>query len=207
MKKYIIIIITSVFSIQINCAQNSMSDFYSNKTQVVLLGLDFSLCKFIGKDAFGNPEGLKNHSIKGWNRFFASEPRKYSLQKAFGLSDKYYYNSINYFLKRNDSINTFRCVTNEAHSISKAEIVKNVKTYTPFEKEGLAVSFVVESFNKLTNEAHVWVTFISLPSNEIIYMEKMIGTPGGAGQLNYWARAVYDIVTQMEKQRAHFEKQ
>ena len=197
---------TLLFLLIVGCSfSQSMSDFFSNKTQVVLLGLDFTQSKFIGKDGFNNPEGLKNHAIKEWNKFFATEPGKYSLQKALGLKDKYYYNSINYFLKRNEEVNTFRNVTDDDYALTKDEIVESVSLYTPFEKEGLAISFVVESFNKLTNEAHIWVVFISLPDNDIIYMEKMIGKPGGGGQVNYWARAIYDIVSQIEKRSEEFK--
>ncbi len=204
--KYILLF-SSLLFLQTSWSQ-TMEDFFSNKTQVVLLGLDFTQCKFIGKTAFSNPEGLKNHAIKGWNRFFATEPAKYSLQDALGLKDKYYYNSINYFIKRNhEQVNTFRNVTDEDYELTPEQIAENVKTYTTFEKEGLAVSFVVESFNKLKSEAHVWVTFISLPDNEIIYMRKMIGKPGGGGQLNFWARAIYDIVTQIEKNPDDFKNQ
>jgi hypothetical protein len=186
--------------ITVGCWGQTIEDFYSNKTQVVLLGLDFTKAKFIGKEDFGNPEGLKNHALKNWNRFFATEPNKYSLQKAFGLSDKYYYNSINYFLKRNDElVNTYTIATDESYTLTNEDIKETVSSYSTFEKEGLAVSFVVESFNKLKNEAVIWVTYISLPDNEIIATERMVGNPGGAGQVNYWARAVYDIVTQIEK--------
>lgn len=194
-----IFLIISILTVQFSFGQ-SMQDFFSNKTQVVLLGLDFSQAKFIGKDGFPSPDGLKNHSIKGWNRFFATEPNKYSMQKALGLSDKYYYNSINYFLKRNDElVDQYRCITDEPYSFYKDQIEQTVASYTPFEKEGLAISFVVESFNKLEMEAVVWVTYISLPDNQVIYKEKMIGKPGGGGQLNFWARAIYDIVSQIEK--------
>jgi hypothetical protein len=193
-------ILALLFSISISCSfGQSMADFFTNKTQVVLLGLDFTQCKFIGKDGFSNPEGLKNHSIPNWNKFFATEPAKYSLQDALGLKDKYYYNSINYFMKRNEDVNTFQNVTDESYTLTKDQIIENVASYTPFEKEGLAISFVVESFNKLEAEAHIWVVYLSLPDNEIIYMEKMVGKPGGAGQVNFWIRAVYDIVSQIEK--------
>lgn len=202
-----IILLAALLSFQTSWSQSSMEDFFTNKTQVVLLGLDFTQAKFIGKDGFKNPDGLKSHGIKEWNRFFASEPGKYSLQDALGLKDKYYYNSINYFLKRNDElVNTYRNITDEDHTITEEEIAANVATYTTFEKEGLAVSFVVESFNKLTNEAIIYVTFINLPENEIIHIERMVGTPGGAGQANYWARAVYDVVSQIEKRAEEFRK-
>lgn len=179
-----------------------LADFYSNKQQVVLLGLDFTQCMFIGKDAFGNPEGIKNYSIKQWNKFFVTEPNKYSMQDALGLSDKYYYNSINYFISRNDKlVNTFRNVTDEDHSITPSSISENVATYETFEKDGFAISFIVESFNALKNEAYIWVTFIDVSDKTVIYTEKMTGRPGGAGQVNFWARAVYDIVTQLEERK------
>ena len=59
-----IVLFTAALLVQTSWSQ-SMSDFFSNKTQVVLLGLDFTQAKFIGKDAFRDPEGLKNHAIKG----------------------------------------------------------------------------------------------------------------------------------------------
>lgn len=196
--KYSIIVLAILFA-PLSFSQ-SMKDFFSNKTQVVLLGLDFSQAKFIGKDGFASPDGLKNHAIKGWNRFFATEPGKYSLQEALGLSDKYYYNSINYFIKQNDElVDQYKCITDEPYTLTEDQIVSTISAYAPFEKQGLAISFLVESFDKTNSEANIWVVFLSLPSNEIIYKQKMKGTPGGAGQLNFWARAVYDIVSQIEK--------
>lgn len=204
MKSFMIIV--ALMFVQTSWGQR-IEDFYSNKTQVVLLGLDFTKAKFIGKDGFESPDGLKNHAIKNWNRFFATEPNKYSMQKALGLSDKFYYNSINYFLKRNDElVDTYRCITDEPHTISAEDIEQTVSSYKTFEKEGLAISFVVESFNKKENEAVIWVTYLSLPDNTIIATEKMIGTPGGAGQVNFWARAIYDVVTQLEKKAADRKK-
>ena len=179
-----------------------MSDFFSGKNQVVLLGLDFTMCKFIGKDAFSNPEGMKNYAIKQWNKFFVTEPRKYSMQTTFGLSDKYYYNSINYFMTRNDQmVDVYRNITDEDHSLTAEEIEANVKTYQTFEKNGYAVALIVESFNELTDKAYIWVTFIDVESKTVVYTERMEGRPGGAGQVNFWARAVYDIVTQLEKRK------
>lgn len=202
--KQLLFILSFLFAFQSN--SQTMEDFFNNKEQVVLLGLDFTQAKFIDKDAFPNPEGLKLHSIKNWNRFFASEPNKYSLQDALGLKDKYYYNSINYFLKRNEAmVDEFRCITNEPYELTEDQIVETVSSYKTFEKEGLAISFVVESFDKTENRATVWVTFISLPDNTIIYKEKMTGTPGGGGQVNYWARAIYDIVSQIEKRKDEFK--
>lgn len=198
--KYIIAV-AICFSVSFSQAQ-LLKDFYSNKTQVVLLGLDFTQCKFIGREGFSNPDGLKNYAIKQWNKFFATEPQKYSMKDALGLSDKYYYNSINYFLKRNEEmVDTYTNVTDEPYEITLEQVKEDVKTYDTFEKEGLAVSFVVESFNKLENKVVIWVTFLSLPDNEVIYAEKMEGRPGGGSQVNFWARGVYDIVTQLEKRK------
>lgn len=200
-----IFLLVLIFCGQISYSQE-MPDFFSNKTQVVLLGLDFTLAKFIGPEGFPKENGLKNHSMKQWNKFFALEPGKYSLQDAFDLSDKYYYNSINYFLKRNESlVDISTAIIDVPYTITEEQVRENVKTYSTFEKEGLAVSFVVESFNKKTEEGTVWVAFLSLPDNEIIYMEKMVGKPGGAGQANYWARSIYEIVSQIEKRAKEFE--
>ena len=182
-----------------------MKDFFTNKTQVVFLGMDFTQARFIGKEKFPNSEGLKNHALKEWNRFLATEPGKYSLKDAFKLKDKYYYNSINYFTKRNQKIETESKIIDGEYSLSAEDVNKNIATYNTFEKEGLAVSFVVESFNDSKGEAHVWVAFIDLPENKVIYMEKMMGKPGGLGQVNFWARAIYDIVSQIEKRANEFK--
>lgn len=203
--KYILLF-TSLLFIQFTSGQKSMKDFFTNKTQVVFLGMDFTQAKFIGKKKFPSADGLKNHAIKSWNRFLATEPGKYSLQEAFGLKDKYYYNSINYFLKRNQTIDVAAKITDDDYSLTKEDVKKNVATYNTFEKEGLAVSFVVESFNDPKGEAHAWVVYIDLPSNEVIYMEKMMGKPGGLGQVNFWARSMYNIVTQIEKKAAELKK-
>lgn len=203
--KLVIISFLLIFAQKIN--GQTLNDFYSNKTQVVLLGLDFTQAKFIGKTGFDSPDGLKNHAIKNWNRFFATEPNKYSLQTALGLSDKFYYNSINYFLKRNDEmVNQYQCITDEPYQLTEQQIAETVASYTPFEKEGLAISFIVESFNKTEMQAVIWVTYISLPENEIIATERMVGVPGGGGQVNFWARAVYDIVSQIEKNSEKMRK-
>jgi hypothetical protein len=203
--KYIILC-ASLFLFQNSWSQESMKDFFTNKTQVVFLGMDFTQARFIGKDKFPKVDGLKNHAIKEWNRFLATEPGKYSLKEAFKLKDKNYYNSINYFTKRNQKIDVESKIIDSDYSLSEDEVVKNVAEYNTFEKEGLAVSFVVESFNAKVDKAYVWVCFIDLPSNKIIYMEKMVGNGGGMGQVNFWARAMYSIVSQIEKRADEFKK-
>jgi len=199
-----ILLILSLITVQFSYSQ-TMKDFFTNKTQVVFLGLDLTQARFIGSDKFRNPEGIKSHAFKEWNRFLATEPGKYSLQDAFGLKDKYYYNSINYFLKRNHTIEMEGKIIDTDYTLSEEDAVKNVSTYTTFEKEGLAVSFVVEKFVDDVGEAHVWVVFIDLPENRVIYIEKMIGKAGGIGMANFWARSIYDIVSQIEKRRLEFK--
>lgn len=195
----------SLFILQFGHSQ-TMKDFFTNKTQVVFLGCDYTQAKFIGKAKFPKADGLKNHAMKSWNRLLATEPGKYSLQDAFGLKDKYYYNSINYFLKRNSKIDVASNITDDDYTLSEEDVRKNIATYSTFEKEGLGVSFIVESYNDTKGEAHVWVAYISLSDNKVIYLEKMIGKPGGLGQVNFWARSTYNLCTQIEKKADELKK-
>ncbi len=64
-------------------------------------------------------------------------------------------------------------------------------------KEGLGLVFIVESFDKMTNLASVYVTFFDIATKKVLLTEKFVEAPVGVGVRNYWAGAIAKIFKQV----------
>lgn len=63
--------------------------------------------------------------------------------------------------------------------------------------EGIGVTFVVESFNKSTDEASIYVTVFDIKTKNVLILERIIGKPMGIGLRNFWAGAVKHVIKQI----------
>ena len=65
-------------------------------------------------------------------------------------------------------------------------------------KSGIGVAFIIENFNKGTQEATVYVTFFDIATKKVLVCEKMTGKAMGVGMRNYWAGAIKSILKQID---------
>ena len=60
---------------------------------------------------------------------------------------------------------------------------------------------VVESFNKTLEKAVIWVTFVDLSNNKMLYTEKVEEKAGGFGLKNYWIAPATKLKKEIESKK------
>lgn len=161
------------------------------------LGLDFSNAKLIGSEGFTDPQKIRDRHFNEWNNLILKESQKYNLEKAFRANfilaqDYAFYDS-----NMQPKINSL--VINKSHELDEDDIRAIVNNYTINDNAEIALAFIIESFDKRTVQATIWVTVIDAKTNKIILTERMTGKPRGFGFKNYWAGAIHDIIKQITK--------
>jgi hypothetical protein len=197
MKKLIIYSVLFVCGVVVY-AQLKPKDIFS-QNEVVWYGLDFSKSKFIG--SFENLKGTVPISaeelimsyIPAWNNLIVSEPLNFDIENTFWKKSVYY------DLKSVESINSKipreNLITLNSHVISKTELPEMVALYKKGDKkEGLGLSFIIESFDKPRLEASLWVVFFDIESKKVLLSKHCTGEPFGFGLRNYWAGSIKHIM-------------
>lgn len=186
-----IILLLTAISLNTVIAQNNMSDVFDGETKITFLGLDFTQAKFIGQDGFNDPEKIKTYYLQLWNEMLETEYDKYNIKEQ--LRAENYTTSVDDMIALNDGYDVKSNILNGTYNISEKDVEKAVKKYKLSSKEGIGVVYVVESFSKTDERAYVWVTFINMKNNKVLYTEKVEAKAGGFGFRNYWLGAVYNV--------------
>lgn len=201
MKKTITLLLITITHLW-GYSQFTKDDFLSNKKNVVFVGLDFSEARFIGSDGFKKPEEVDKLLDGGWNALiFKESEKKYNLKEALG-ADNYEFdaeitNSIN------KEIDAAERIIDKTYSLDKSKIDGLVKTYQIDKKEGVGVSFIIESFDKVKERAFVYLTFFDLETRKVNYTEKIEGKAGGFGYKNYWGNTIYEIIKAIDGEKKY----
>ena len=165
-------------------AQSFPAEKYKSE-EVTWLGLDFTLAKLVDQAAFTNPLHLASSYIPGWNNFVISEPSKYDVQKYLRKSDmKIDLDFSNYY---NADINPDNLVQRKIYTLSADLVKQDAKKYSSTGLEGIGVIMYIESFNKNILAGSYWFTLIDLKTGDVLFVDRVSGSPKGFGVKNYWA--------------------
>lgn len=167
-------------------AQGKMNELFKNNVKLIFMGYDLSQARFIGTDGFTDPAAIKDKFVAAWNNTFVAEYEKFSLQKAFKLTNDKYETNVDVVQDINGKLNIHERVMNGSYSIGEDDVKKAVSYYNSKEKDAVGLVYVVESFNKTLEKAVIWVTFVDLSNNKVLYTEKVEEKAGGFGLKNYW---------------------
>ena len=184
-------------------AQFTAKDVFNSKS-IVWYGLNFSEARMIGQfdQAMGagpaTSSDLKNKWIPGWNALIQTEQKNYKIKEAFQKDDVFYdvtpTDKQNYDINNNELMSFNSYVFKDAQKTANAIVSKlsgSQKT------EGIGVTFIVESFNKSSDEAVIYVTVFDIKTKNILILERMVGKPMGIGLRNFWAGAVKHVIKQI----------
>lgn len=170
-------------------------------------GLDFSNAKMIGAHGFTHPHRIVNQYFEEWNDLFIVEERKYNLKKAFNKS--FVSMDLSIVTERNSFVDPNELVipVYQNHTLDHAWIQSIIREYrTDGGRQGVGLVFVVESFNKHNETGTIWVTFFDIASKEILLTKKKEGGTGGVGFRNHWARSIYNVLNDMQKEFRQLER-
>jgi hypothetical protein len=203
MKKIVLSIVIIASSI-ITVAQNTAKDIFS-KPDMVWFGLNFSEAKMVGNFAQVGEAGessskeLRDKWMPSWNGLIIGEPQNFKFAETYEKDN--IITDINSTEKMNKAINLGSLTQDEMFSFSDPQkAVKNVvsKLQANEKKEGLGLVYVVESFNKNTQIATIYVTIFDIATKNVLITEKIEGKGAGIGLRNYWAGAVKVITKEVK---------
>lgn len=175
----------------VSFGQRTMKDFMNEECDVIWFGLDFTKARMIGSEGFNDPVAIKEDYFRKWNHLMISEGDKYEWGKALLITDlKYDYGVVDVV---NDEVKVKSLVINKSYSINDEDIAEAVGRYAIKDYEdGIGVVIVVESFDKIKEQAFGYITFFDVGTKKVLYSHKLIGEAGGFGFRNYWAGAIHN---------------
>lgn len=200
-KTLLILLMASALNI---FSQNTKQDI-SKANEIIWYGLNFSQAKMVGQfdQAVGagaaTASELKDKWVPGWNTLVISEPQNFKIKEAL-KKDKIYFD-MKPTEKMNRDIKTDDFMGVNAFTFDDAQkTVQNIvsKLSGGDKNEGIGMVFIVESFNKTSDEASVYVTLFDIKTKSVLVTEKIIGKPKGIGLRNFWAGAVKHIIKQID---------
>ncbi len=185
-----------VFGISFIYSQNASRVFTTDT--LVYYGIDFSNCRLIGDFGNGGGADMKNKMFLQWNDIFVKEQGKYDLHKTFKKDVVIYdLNPVAIQNAKTDEnlIRTFK----SDYSLDPALVPKMVAKYEGGEvKKGIGMVFIVDNYDKNKEIALVYVTFFDIASKKVLFSEELKGIPGGIGLRNYWSKALFMILQDIQ---------
>jgi Caspase domain len=176
-------------------------NIFDPKVSVTWLGLDFSKAKFVGPSIdFGTPE-KQVALMSAWNNTLSKEQEKYSIRQFFRKQTV----NLDFSLTdtNNESLKFSSMLVDKIDEkqpgLAQSDIQEIINGYDFSGRRGLGLMFNVESFNRNNAKCAIWVTFINLSSQEVIFTERRIGEPGGAGAKNFWANSVLNMMERISR--------
>ena len=192
MKKSVLLVLWMLM-ITVSFAQTK-EDIFRKETPLTWLGIDFSEARYIG-----DPGTVDAYEMKGLfdriNQLILAEPDKYDLRKSFHKS--YITPNLSIVNAVNSKIDETKLLSNDNNDISRinADMVQLMVNKYKFENiNGIAVVLIMESMNKNTSHASMWVAFVNTANNKVLLTSRMVGKSGGFGFRNHWAGSVHKVL-------------
>lgn len=186
MKKFFCMLIVFVAFFSFLPAKTVNDVFKSD--EVFFYGLDLTKVKLTGSDGFRNKREIVDKYFIAWNQLLYKEQSKYDIAKFFRKNVEYKLDMIE---KLNIEVSTKDLVIETSFSLSPEDIDESVKKYPLKEKDGLGLILVVENLNKFSESGTFYIVFFDIASRNVLVSEKVVGSAGGIGFRNYWAKVFY----------------
>jgi hypothetical protein len=199
--KWLLAIVFLLAGTQPLSAQTLKEFFNSSEVPLTYLGVDFTQAK-VFNDIAANAMDIRDRQFAAINQVIVNEPKKYDFQKA--LSKSNVTNDISFVNAKNAKIDAEKIIeSNSADEVrfTKATIESIVKGYKFAGKKGIGLMFIMESMNKASAQASMYVTFIDIASGKVLLTERMTAKAAGFGFRNYWAKTVYEVLDDIKKSK------
>lgn len=162
-------------------------------SDLVWCGLDYSKVKCIGPEGFNDPYAIKEQFFSSWNHLMLSESDKYNFKEAYLKEGQT--NDLSVVMERNTLPKVADLVIYDSYSIPEEDLQGIVSTYDlENASDGLGLVYIMESLNKNTQHASMYVVFFDIASKNILWSKKYVSKAGGFGFRNYWARSIYETI-------------
>ena len=194
-------VLLTLFSIgSIQAQTPTPKDIFGTDSPVTWLGVDFSNSRLIGDTAISLADlATKFESI---NNVTVNEPKKYDIGTA--MKKTHITNDLSVVKEPNDKTDASKFLSSKDADFTRfkeADISKIVSGYNFKGKTGVGLVFIAEGLSKRQEKASMYVTFVDMKTNKVIYAERMEGKASGFGYRNYWVRPVYEIINEIKKRK------
>jgi hypothetical protein len=175
-----------------------------NTPGLVFGGIDYSLGKMVGHD-FNDPNNIVHHVIGAWNQLFYSEPHKYNVFKALGVSSGTI--DLEIVANNNLAIDPAEIRSKRNQLLKRADLEALAKSYSFENDNGYAIVFIHEFYNKPFQNAGYWLIAVRKRDQEVVFAKPIqVACKGGFGFKNYWATTILHVLTTIEKRRKSWKK-
>lgn len=178
------------------------ADIFDRNIPITWLGLDCTQMTIIGSAYQMQQSGkledvdIRDKYIPAWNELINVERSKYRIAEAMQRSHISYATEVTY--KVNAGI-TRSFFSDTARPLDIEQIAKLTSSYDFKGHTGIGLLFFVETLDKGAGYASMWVTFVDMDTKQVLLIKRMKGEIGGFGFRNYWARAFYLVIEDIEK--------
>lgn len=197
---FMVLAIALFAGIQQISAQSLKEFFNSSEVPLTYLGVDFTHAKILNEIAANNMD-IRDRQFPAINQVIVNEPKKYDFQKVFSKSTVT--NDISQVNAKNAKIDAEKIIESspDALHLKKTDIDGIIKGYDFGGKKGIGLMFIMESMNKASAEAAMYVTLIDLSGRKVLLTERMTAKAAGFGFRNYWAKTVYEVLNEIKKSK------
>jgi hypothetical protein len=201
-----VIALSSISSVVMGQA-NDKTSILNASVPVTWLGLDYSGAKFIGdRERFGSQSDVR-HLIDAWNDILEKENSKYNPGSAIGRPLLKLATDVTKEHNANlELVDLFSDKKEDYQHLTAGDIDQIIESYDFKGNSGTGLIYVVDSYSKFEEKAAIWVTFVDMGSNKVIYTERMNGQAGGFGMRNYWARSTVEVNENLKRMFAKWKK-
>ena len=182
-------------------AQTLKEFFNSSEVPLTYLGVDFTQAKVLN-DIAANAMDIRDRQFAAINQVIVNEPKKYDFQQTFSKTTVT--NDISFVNAKNAKVDAEKIIGSgdvKEDRFTKATIESIVKGYSFSGKKGIGLMFIMETMNKASATASMYVTFIDLASGKVLLTDRVTAKAAGFGFRNYWAKTVDVVLNDITKSK------
>ncbi len=159
----------------------------------IFFGVDFSHCEIIGAD---ESENQCREAFAGINRLFFSEPKKYDISESIQIPTDLVFENIKVANNENEQfVLSLKAQIETIDPFDNETLEQLIKTYTNKDKEGHGFVIFAKALDKTQGKAYYSGCLFEIKTGKIIYQDFNFGKARGYGLRNFWARSVYNYLS------------
>ncbi len=190
---------------QYGTSQTTQDLFHSNDIKISWLGVDFSHVKLIGdfSQIYGAGEKstnqIKDVYFDAWNEIILDEREKYDVKGMIERDEIFY--DVDMINKINSEAEIDNLESLNVPHYTDQDIEGFVSEYPIEGKSGIGILFLAECLNKSSQIAYYHFVALNMQNGNVIFQERLQGSPGGFGLRNYWAGSIYDVIKDIDRKK------
>ncbi len=172
----------------------SLFNEFLTEREITWIGIDFSRAMFT-KNGFEMPQEAIIHFFNDLNLLIISDQKKYDIRLSFRKPIMNY--DLSLITKKNKSVKIGSHLADNIsvfHQFSEKDVLEYVSTFEIDVQSRFALTFVVESLDKNSKTASLWVVLLDMHTRQAALCEKFLKSPGGLTNRSFWARVFYNLL-------------